>query len=142
MKSIVIIFLLFGFSLNAFCQEQTVKGYNSDSLYYYKRSIIKGHLFKVGDKVYSARSLKTLLQDNEDAYESLNAFRSNNFMSGLSAYVFGASIYGIVNGLINRNNIFPFVCITPVTYYFGHKFFKKSLRHREKMIIEYNTRLR
>ncbi len=142
MKKIICLFLMTTVCYNCFSQDILRNSLKSrDSLQLYKLSIWRGYLFKIGDTVYTVRRLKPLMQNNRQADVSFKSFRVNNTIAGGFVFFSGASFYRVADGLIQKNNIFPFVCSTVGTYFLSQVFHKKSMQQITKAMTIYNLSL-
>lgn len=142
MKKIICLLLMTTVCYNCFSQDILRNSLKSrDSLQLYKLSIWRGYLFKIGDTVYTVRRLKPLMQNNRQADVSFKSFRVNNTIAGGFAFFSGASFYRVAEGLIQKNNIFPFVCSTVGTYFLAQVFHKKSIQQITKAMTIYNLGL-
>jgi hypothetical protein len=141
MRKIIFVFILTAVFSNCYSQDTLAPLKNRDSLFFYKQSIFRGSLFKIGDTVYDVRKLKPLMRRDKESYEAFKSFRLNKTIAGGFAYVWGGSFYRVADGLINKDNVFPWICSTIGTYFLAQLFYKKSRIQRDKVITLYNLNL-
>lgn len=137
-KSFCVLLLILIFN-DCYSQDALTQTRDKDSLFYYKYSILRGHLFKIGDTVYNVQRLKPLMRKDKESHEAFKSFRLNKTIAGGFAYVAGGSLYRVTDGLINKDNVFPWVCSTIGTYFLAQLFSKKSKRQLNKAVSIYNS---